>query len=133
MRALEGLRVLLVDDEADSLEITRMMLERDGATVACAMTAEKALAMIQDDLPDAVLCDIAMPEHDGFWLLRSLRALPAKQGGTIPVAALTAHASAATTKEVLRAGFRLHIKKPADPEQLAKAVTSLAGRKWPAG
>jgi CheY-like chemotaxis protein len=126
MRALEGLEVLIVDDEPDSLEITRVMLESEGASVTCANTARKALAMIKADPPHAVLCDIAMPQRDGFWLLRAVRTLPPAQGGQIPFAALTAHASAATRDEVVAAGFRLHVTKPADPAALVKAVRTLA-------
>jgi CheY-like chemotaxis protein len=126
MRALEGIRVLLVDDEADSLEITRVMLESEGARVAGASRAADALAMIRADPPDVVLCDISMPEQDGFWLLRESRMLSRAQGGPLPFAALTAHASAGTRDEVLAAGFRLHITKPAGPAELVKAVRMLA-------
>jgi CheY-like chemotaxis protein len=123
MRALEGVRVLLVDDEADSLEVTRVMLESEGAVVASATGADEALAVVRADPPDVVLCDIAMPERDGLWLVRKVRALPGGRG--IPMAALTAHASAATRDQVLRAGFRLHLTKPADPQTLTKAVKRL--------
>lgn len=128
MLPLEGLRVLLVDDDPDSLEIVRVMLEGQGAAVTCVNAAREALAVVQAEHPDAVLCDIAMPENDGYWVLRAVRALPVEHGRDTPMAALTAHASAATRDQVLAAGFGLHITKPADPKQLVKAVRRLAGR-----
>jgi two-component system, chemotaxis family, CheB/CheR fusion protein len=73
------------------------------------------MALAKRERPDVILCDIAMPEHDGYWLLRRLRALSAGEGGEIPVAALTAHASEAARKEVLAAGFQAHLVKPTDP------------------
>lgn len=123
MRGLDGVRILVVDDEPDSLEVTRVMLESEGAAVSTAISAGDALAVIRAEAPDAILCDIAMPERDGLWLLRAVRALPG--GRDIPMAALTAHASAATRDEVLRAGFRLHLTKPADPQTLTKAIRTL--------
>ena len=90
-----------------------------------ANTADEALEAIRAEPPDVVLCDIAMPVHDGYWLLREIRALPT--GGKVAVAALTAHASAATRVEVLNAGFALHITKPADADTLARAVLTLTG------
>jgi CheY-like chemotaxis protein len=129
MLPLEGLGVLLVDDDPDSLEIVRVMLEGQGAAVTCVNAAREALALVQAEHPDVILCDIAMPDHDGYWLLRQVRALPVEHGRDTPVAALTAHASAATRDQVLAAGFGLHITKPADPKQLVKAVRNLAGRR----
>ena len=126
---LAGLRILLVDDEPDSLEITRVILEAEAALVASASTADEALRMIREQPPDAVLSDIAMPRHDGYWLLRSVRALRPEEGRDVPFAALTAHASAATRDTVLTAGFRLHVPKPAETETLVQAVKTLVGRR----
>jgi CheY-like chemotaxis protein len=131
---LDGLRLVLVDDDADGLEIARMMLEGEGAKVTCATSAPAALQAVSADLPDAVLCDISMPEHDGYWLLRQVRALPGGRGSRVPFAALTAHASAATREQVLGAGFAVHVAKPADPDVLVRAVMELTGRQAaPAG
>ena len=126
MPPLEGLRILHVDDDLDSMEIVRMMLEKAGATVLSVGNAQDALAIVQSERPDLVLCDIAMPDHDGYWFLRSVRTLPAASGGATPVAALTAHASAATRDQVVAAGFQLHLTKPADPAALVRAVKMLA-------
>ena len=128
---LAGLRVVLVDDDADGLEIARVMLEGEGAEVRCAASAAAALRLLSADPPDAVLCDISMPEHDGFWLLREVRALAAGHASRVPFAALTAHASAATRQQVLAAGFAGHVTKPADPDTLVGAVLELTGRHTP--
>jgi CheY-like chemotaxis protein len=128
MAPLEGVRVLLVDDDLDCLEIVRITLETAGAVVTCVDNAREALATVQAKPPDVMLSDIGMPERDGFWLLRCLRALPADGGGQTPIAALTAHASAATRADVLAAGFQMHITKPADPAHLVDAVKTLAQR-----
>jgi CheY-like chemotaxis protein len=131
---LAGLRVVLVDDDADGLEIARVMLEGEGAEVRCAASAEAALRAVSADPPDAVLCDISMPDRDGFWLLREVRALPSGRAGDVPFAALTAHASAATREQVLAAGFAAHLPKPADPDMLVDVVMQLTGpHRGPAG
>jgi CheY-like chemotaxis protein len=126
MRPLEGIRVVHVDDDPDSLEIVRMMLEKAGAIVRSIDNAREALALVQSERPDVVLCDIAMPTHDGYWLLKKVRELRSEEGGGTALAALTAHASAATRDQVLAAGFQLHLTKPADPSVLATAVNALA-------
>jgi CheY-like chemotaxis protein len=123
MSRLTNLSVLVVDDDPDSIEIARVMLESEGAKVISALTADQALAEVRSSRPDVVLCDIAMPTHDGYWLLRCIRATAA--GRDLPVAALTAHASAAKRAEVLAAGFQMHIAKPADREVLVAAVRKL--------
>jgi CheY-like chemotaxis protein len=122
---LTGTRIMLVDDDADSVEIARVMLASEGAMVTSASSADEALEILRADRADAVLCDISMPIHDGFWLLRAMRS----EGRQTPMAALTAHASAATRAEVLAAGFQLHITKPADRETLVDAVRELTGRR----
>jgi CheY-like chemotaxis protein len=126
MPALDGVRVLLVDDDLDCLEIVRVALESAGAVVTCVDNAREALATLQAQRPDVMLSDIGMPEHDGYWLLRRVRALPDRGGGQTPIAALTAHASAATRADVLAAGFQMHITKPTDPGDLVEAVRTLA-------
>ena len=127
MNRLSGLHVLVVDDDPDSIEIARVMLESEGASVTSATSADEALATIGSHPPDAVLCDISMPTRDGFWLLRAMRQTASPRD--IPVAALTAHASAATREAVLAAGFSLHVTKPADREVLVGAVSQLIQRR----
>jgi CheY-like chemotaxis protein len=122
---LTGLRVLLVDNDADSLEVTRLMLEAVGAKVLTATRAPDALATLQAERPDVALCDLSMPEHDGYWLLRQVRALSPGGGGQTPFAAFTAHASEATRQVAIAAGFEAHVTKPTEPSELVRAIQTL--------
>jgi hypothetical protein len=124
---LGGLRVLVVDDEADTREFLLAALAERGAVATAAASAEEALAALDRERPDVVLCDIAMPGQDGYDLLRSIRERT-RGGATLAVAALTAHAGTEDRDRALAAGFRSHIAKPLDPIDLARAVARLAGR-----
>jgi len=123
---LQGIRVLIVDDAADTREVLAEILQRCGAQVRVAPSVIDALGLIERDPPDVVLADIEMPEEDGYGLLRKVRALPNDRGGTIPVAALTAYASEQDRTNVLNAGFALHVPKPVHPLDLANVVDRLA-------
>jgi CheY-like chemotaxis protein len=121
---LQGIRVLIVDDAADTREVLAEILQRCGAQVRVAQSVSDALHAFERDRPDVVLADIEMPEEDGYCLLRKVRALPS--GGTIPVAALTAYASEQDRTNVLNAGFAMHVPKPVNPLDLANVVDRLA-------
>ena len=125
MKPLDGLRVLIVDDSEDSLEMACVALENAGASVTCVATAEAGWAAFRGRRPSVVLCDLAMPDHDGYWLLARIRALSPNAGGRVPVAALTAHASGGTRAKALAAGFDKHFAKPIDPLDLVQAVSEL--------
>jgi two-component system CheB/CheR fusion protein len=127
-RALDGLRVLVVDDDASSREAISETLLGRGATVETAATVDDALAKIGGGPRDVILCDLSMPEEDGYAFLRRLRALPANEGGLTPVAALTANASSGDGRRALEAGFQLHLAKPIDADALTLAVSRLARR-----
>jgi PAS domain S-box-containing protein len=120
--ALVGLQVLAVDDEADILESLETILSAAGATVATATSTTAALARFDAKHPDVVVSDLAMPERDGFALLRALRA----SGATVPVIALTALAGAADRQRAVAAGFDLYVTKPIDPPSLVAAVARVA-------
>jgi CheY-like chemotaxis protein len=126
--SLDGLRVLVVDDEPDFRDLLATLLEERGAVVHTAASAIEALHALPALRPDVVLSDIAMPEVDGYELIRRLRALPAESGGRVPAAALTAYARAEDRRRVLLAGFNMHLAKPVDPEELITVVASLGGR-----
>ena len=126
-KALEGVRVLVVDDDAESRDVVERMLANFGAQVETAGSAEEALGRIRSRRPDVLLSDIGMPGTDGYGLIRRVRALPRDAGGRIPAAALTAFARAEDRQRVLLAGFQTHIAKPAEPGELVAAVASLAG------
>ncbi len=126
--ALQGLRVLVVDDEADTRDMLRAVLEHCGAEVITAGSASEALDALAHLRPDVLISDLGMPEDDGFTLMEKVRALPAERGGRIPAAALTAYVRAEDRVKVLRSGFQLHIPKPVEPAELVTVVAHLAGR-----
>ena len=126
--ALRGLRVLVVDDEADTRDMLRAVLEHCGMEVFTAGTAAEALEAVAGHAPDVLLSDLGMPEEDGYSLISRVRALPAESGGQIPAAALTAYVRAEDRMKVLRAGFHLHVAKPIEPAELVAVVANLAER-----
>ena len=123
--ALLGARVLVVDDDAEARELLETMLTYCGALVTVVGSASEALGALARMLPDAVVCDIAMPERDGYWFVRSLRGLPRERGGDLPVVAITAHGYAHGPDRTLPAGFQAHIRKPIDPWELCRVLASL--------
>jgi PAS domain S-box-containing protein len=125
---LDGLYVLVVDDECDSCDVIIATLEAQGATAKAVHSALDALAAIAERKPDVLLSDIAMPGLDGYELIRRIRALPSGEGGLMPVAALTAYAGTEDRIRALTAGFHLHVPKPVDPHELITVVASLGGR-----
>jgi PAS domain S-box-containing protein len=125
---IEGLRVLVVDDDVDSCEIIALALRKCGVEVRLANSAAEALEVMERWSPELLLSDIGMPEEDGYDLLRQVRLLPPERGGQIPAIALTAYATDADRERALAAGFQLHVVKPVELKELAEAVASLAGK-----
>jgi signal transduction histidine kinase/ActR/RegA family two-component response regulator len=122
---LQGTRILIVDDDDNTREFLAFLLELHGANVMATATASEALTTLTQFKPEALLSDIGMPDVDGYMLMRQVRALPAKQGGTIPAIALTAYAGEIDYQQAMAAGFQQHIAKPIDPEVLIQAIASL--------
>lgn len=127
--SLKGIHVLLVEDDADSRDLLETVLRYCGALVTSAASADEAMRMLERVKPDVLLTDISMPEHDGYWLIREVRALPLDRGGALPAIAITAHGQQHGVDRALVAGFQAHMRKPVDPWELARVVASLAGRK----
>jgi len=125
---LDGLRVLVVDDEADARQVISNLIARTGAEVRTCESARKALEVLEDWHPDVLMSDIAMPEEDGFSLIKKVRALPAEKGGRIPAAAVTAYAREEDRMRALAAGYQMHIAKPVSSVQLISMIAHLAGR-----
>jgi signal transduction histidine kinase/CheY-like chemotaxis protein len=119
-----GLRLLVVDDEEDTRELLRAILERCGATVETASNADEGVALFQRMRPDVVVSDIGMPGEDGYSLIRRLRALPDDAGRT-PAVALTAFARGEDRTRALMAGFKAHVPKPVDPRELVAVLLSV--------
>ena len=123
--SLDGIRVLIVDDEADGRQALALALTSRGAVVSTAPSAAEGLRLLMNERPHVVLADIGMPEEDGYALMRRIRNLPPERGGRTPVVALTAYASAADRMRCFQAGFHLHIPKPVELGELVSAVARL--------
>ena len=126
--SLDGLRVLLVDDEMETREIISTVVERTGAEVKACNSAREALTELLDWRPDVILSDIAMPDEDGYSFISRVRSLPQDEGGNTPAAALTAYAREEDRKQALAAGYQMHIAKPIGAGQLVNMIAKLAGR-----
>jgi PAS domain S-box-containing protein len=123
---LQGLKVLVVDDDGEARDLVATALRRAGAQVRTAANASDALADVGQHPPEVIVSDLEMPGVDGYQLIQRLRALDPEHGGTIPAAALTAHARPDEVRRALDAGFQRHLSKPAAPEEIARAVAALA-------
>ena len=126
MPDLHGLRVLVVDDEADAREMMAAALERCGSQVEAAGSASAALEILRARHVDVLLSDIGMPDEDGYELIRRVRSSTTSQVAHIPAAAVTAYAREDQRQRALSAGFQVHLAKPLDPYDLAEAVAALA-------
>ncbi len=126
VQTLNGVRVLVVDDEPDTLETVETVLSRCGADVHTAATVEAALDEVTRWHPDLVVSDIGMPGEDGYSLIARLRALGPAAGGNVPAIALTAYARVEDRLRVLTAGFQMHVPKPIEPAELVAVISSVA-------
>ena len=125
---LDGLRVLIVDDEPDTLLMLKVGLSRCGAEVETAGAAAEALAALDARRFDVLISDIGMPGEDGYELIRKVRSRPADEGGRIPAVALTAYARVEDRLQAIRSGFQMHVPKPVELAELAAVTASLVGR-----
>jgi two-component system CheB/CheR fusion protein len=126
--ALTGVRILVVEDEPDSLEMLATVFGQCGAEVTTAASALQALAALERSTPDVLVCDIGLAGEDGHALIRRLRAVEAERGGRLPALALTAYAGAPDREKALAAGFDLQVAKPVLPAELVTQVARLTGR-----
>ncbi len=124
-QSLQGVKILVVDDEADAREMLQVVLTRYGAQIETASNAQKALEIFEQFRPDILLSDIGMPGADGYSLIQSVRALPAERGGDTPAVALTAYARNEDRARALEAGFQNHLAKPIVPSKLVEALREL--------
>ena len=128
--SLQGLKVLVVDDEQDTRELIGEVLKECGSEVITSQSVAEALEALEQHKPDILISDLGMPDEDGYALISKIRALPEERGGQIPAAALTAYARAEDRMRVLRSGFQFHLPKPVDSAELVTVVASLAGRAY---
>ena len=126
--SLEGIHVLLVEDDEDSRKLLSVMLKQHGAEVTPASSAADAYRLFNEKLPDVLISDIGMPEQDGYELMRRIRELPVEKGGLIPALALTGYATRKDRDLSLSVGYHRHLAKPVEQGELVAAIASLVGR-----
>ena len=126
--SLAGVKVLVIDDEADARALLEIVLGDAGAQVTVAASSDEALAKLAATAPDVIVSDIGMPDRDGYQLMRSIRILPPERGGRTPAVALTAFARSEDRTRALLAGYQVHITKPIEPLELIVTLASLTGR-----
>jgi hypothetical protein len=122
------MRILVVDDEADSRDLLSAILTRCGGQVRCSESAAEAIQTFKDWQPDVLVSDIGMPVEDGYSLIKSLRKLKSKRAKLIPAVALTAYATGEDRTKALAAGFQMHLAKPIEPRALVKSIAEAGGR-----
>ena len=126
--ALDGVRILVVEDDNDSREVLQLFLEQAGAMVESVPSAKDAFAIFQrpaNSLPDIIISDLAMPEEDGFSLIAKIRQLPKERGGQLPSLALSAFATNESKQRALESGFDRYCSKPFEPDQLTADIVAL--------
>lgn len=123
MKTLQGARILVVDDDPDTLEVECALLESQGYRLVCVESVEAAVAAIRRNPPDLVITDCAMPLQDGFDLLHRIKAQP--ELDAIPTLMVTAHANPELRDRALQEGFDAFLPKPVDPARLMKVVEEL--------
>ncbi|MBA3504037.1 MAG: response regulator [Myxococcota bacterium] len=126
LESLEGIKVLVIDDCADTLASLHDLLEGMRATVTTARSGPEALAHLKTFRPDVIVSDIGMPDCDGYQLMRMVRVRGAEEGGATAAIALTGHATNGDHTRALLAGFSAHIAKPFAPKVLCAAIQRLA-------
>jgi len=122
---LRGVRVLVVEDDLDTLEMLKAIFQNHGADVITASSADDALTAFEHFVPDVLVSDLAMPEQDGYELIERIRQRGAEWGGDIPAVALTAYARVEDRARALTSGFQVYLPKPVDPHELVAVVAHL--------
>ena len=125
---LDGLRILVVDGNADGRTLTSLVLSEAGATVTPVSSAQDAMHAFATETPDALVSGIGLPDEDGYGLIRRIRQYEAVHGGHVPAVALTSHARAEDRTRILASGFQIRVLKPADPAELTAAIATVAQR-----
>jgi PAS domain S-box-containing protein len=126
--SLDGISVLVVDDEPDARDLIRRVLKECDATVFTAGSAPEALKVLQQENPNVLVSDIGMPRIDGYDFLKQVRMLGSRKGGNVPAIALTAFARSEDRTRALMAGYNMHVSKPVEPQELIATVASVAAR-----
>lgn len=127
-KILDGLKILVVDDEADSRELVTAILTGCGSEVRCSESAAEAIQAFAEWNPDLLVSDIGMPNEDGYSLIKQLRKLRSERARLIPAVALTAYATEEDRSLALLAGFQMHLAKPIEPKTLVTSIAAALGR-----
>lgn len=127
-RILDGIKVLVVDDDRDAREFLQILLAENGAFVTTVGTASEAHREVEADEPDVLICDIGLPNEDGYEFIQTIRSTSKSTGATIPALALTAYAQPNDHAKALTAGYHDHLAKPVEPNQLLNAIANIARR-----
>jgi CheY-like chemotaxis protein/anti-sigma regulatory factor (Ser/Thr protein kinase) len=125
---LGGMKVMVIDDDRDSREVLKIMIEQFGAEVKTCVSSAEAFDALLNWNPDILISDIEMPGENGLQLLEKIRSLNRENGGRVPAIALTVYASAEDRRRALSAGYQMHIAKPAEPVELARIIAELVAR-----
>ena len=125
VRTLDGLQILLIEDDEDTREVLTLGLTLYGASVTAVSSASAALVALERERPDVILSDIGLPDEDGLALIRRVRRLPPSHGGRVPAVAVTAFTLCDDAEEAARAGFQRHFRKPVETAALFSALAEL--------
>ena len=125
---LKGISILVVEDDADTRELLKVLFQTNGGEVIATSSVPEALAAYDQSRPKVIVADIGMPDYNGYTLIGRVRARDREHGNIIPAIALTAYSTAIDRDTVLSAGFQVHIPKPFDPRQLISVVADLASK-----
>jgi CheY-like chemotaxis protein len=129
VKSLKGVRALVVDDEQEVRILLTLTLEQYGANTEAVSSGKEALEALTSREPDeqfhVLICDIGMPDEDGYTVIRKVRSLPAEKGGAVPAIALTGYGSVQHRMRALEAGFQTYAVKPVDPDELVVGIKGL--------
>src|SRR5437867_12648372 len=126
--ALKGLQILVVEDDDDTRELLRVLLETEGSAVTATASVQEALSAYDQSRPHVIVADIGMPDYNGYALIGRVRARDRDHGTIVPAIALTAFTTAIDRDTVLSAGFQVHMPKPFEPARLISVIADLASK-----
>jgi CheY-like chemotaxis protein len=126
--SLKGVRILIVEDDTDTRELLRILLQSDGGVVTATASVPEALSAYDLTPPDVIVADIGMPEYNGYTLIGRVRARDREHSKMTPAIALTAYATSSDRDTVLSAGFQVHMPKPFEPDKLISVIADLAAK-----
>jgi len=126
--SVKGVSILIVEDDTDTRELLRILLQSDGGIVTATASVQEALAAYDQSPPEVIVADIGMPEYNGYALIGRVRARDREHGKLTPAIALTAYATSSDRDTVLSAGFQVHMPKPFEPDKLISVIADLASK-----